>query len=197
MRHSFNFFCLLTTLVISCLTLPASAQIQLKPGGHDATPLRVRALHADVQIKGQFATTQMAVTFQNEIPYQTEADFLYRLPSGAIVTDFAYYFGDERVPARIVEKKQAQNIYRRLTYVEHVDPALVEMVGKNLFRARISPVMANSDLRVEMTLVQALPSTVRGVTYQFPLREDVVDNMLDTLRVNTFVQADGERGWSG
>ena len=64
------------------------------------------------------------------------------------------------------------------------------MVGKNLFRARISPMMANTDLRVEMTLVQALPSTPQGAVYRFPLREDVVDDMLDTLRVTAFIQAD-------
>ena len=106
---------LLTTLVVLLATVwPAQAQIQLKTGGRGATPLRVKALHADVQVKGQFAATQMAVTFQNEIPYQTEADFLYRLPGGAVITDFAYYYGSERVPARIVEKKQAETIYRRL-----------------------------------------------------------------------------------
>lgn len=190
MGQTRSLLCWMTLLlVMGSASRPAGAQIQLKPGGHNAAPLRVKALNADVDIHGQFATTQMAVTFQNELPYQSEADFLYRLPSGAVVTDFAYYYGAERVTARIVEKKQAQAIYRRIIYV-HRDPALVEMVGKNLFRARISPVMPNSDLRVEMTLVQALPSTAQGAVYRFPLREDVVDDMLDSLRISAFIKAD-------
>jgi hypothetical protein len=67
-----------------------------------------------------------------------------------VVTDFACFY---------------QHITSRMR-----DPALVEMVGKNTFRARIVPVMPNANLRVQIRYVQALPMPEGRATYTLPLR---------------------------
>ena len=85
------------------------------------------------------------------------------------MTSFAYWYGDEKVPARIVEKEEAAAIYAHIT-ARMRDPALVEMIGKNTFRARIFPVMPNSDLKVEMNLVQTLRSDAKGAHFTLPLQ---------------------------
>jgi len=40
--------------------------VVLKPNGHNAYPLRTKALKADALIDGQFAATRLNFTFQNE-----------------------------------------------------------------------------------------------------------------------------------
>jgi hypothetical protein len=157
---------LLLLLLQGC---PASADVVLKPSGQDAYPLRTKALKADTLIDGQFAATRLTFTFQNETPNRIEADFMYTLPANTVVTHFAYWFGEEKVVARIVEKERAAAIYRYITSRMR-DPALVEMVGKDTFRARIFPVMPNADLKVEMVLMQILPSDGRNIVYSFPIR---------------------------
>jgi hypothetical protein len=166
----------------------ASGQVLLKPNGQMATPLITRAVAADVSLEGQFATTQLKLTFQNESPDRIEADFIYTLPPETVVTYFAYWYENEKVIARIVEKERAAAIYQHIT-TRMRDPALVELIGKNKFRARIFPVMPNSDLKVEITLVQALPSDETGVTYEFPFPTEK-GPALDAARVAVRVKRD-------
>ncbi|HVF11290.1 MAG TPA: VIT domain-containing protein [Abditibacteriaceae bacterium] len=180
---------LLCAIVGSTLLLPRSAiaTVLLKPNGKNATPLRTKSLAANIHIEGQFATTDLVLTFQNETAEQIEADFLYTVPPGAVVTYFAYWYGEEKCIARVVEKERAKAIYEHIT-TRMRDPALIEMVGKNTFRARIFPVMPNADLKVEIKMAQVLPSDRQGAVYELPLRADEEAQSLDSLTLNVLVK---------
>jgi Ca-activated chloride channel homolog len=167
-----------------CLAVWASAQVVLKPTGSGAMPLRTKALKARTDVRGGFATTQLELTFANATQDRVEADFIYVTKPGTLVTDFAYYYGDERVPARVVEKERAAAIYQHITSRMR-DPALIELIGKNTFRARIFPVMPNADLRVEMKLVQVLQNGV----YELPIQTEK-GNPLGSLDVQVDVRKD-------
>lgn len=155
------------------MTLPfcraAYATILLKPKGETASALRIKSLDAQVKMQGQFADTKLTYIFQNETSERIEGDFLYTVPQNAVVTYFAYWFGEEKVVARVVEKERAAQIYQYITSRMR-DPALVEMVGKNTFRARIFPIMPNADLRVEIHMAQVLPTSAKGAIFTLPLR---------------------------
>jgi hypothetical protein len=106
------------------------------------------------------------------------------------VTYFAYWFGKEKVVARVVEKERAAAIYQAITSRQR-DPALIELVGKDTFRARIFPVMPNADLKVEMRMVQVLPSSRQGATYIFPLQPvKAGTSTLEKLAINVRVKSD-------
>ena len=66
------------------------------------------------------------------------------------------------------------------------DPALVEMIGKNTFRARIFPVEPRTDLKIEVQFAQMLDATPTGWKWNFPLREETNAAPLDkvTMRVH-------------
>ena len=184
LRHA-----LIILLCVACLFSSGNARTQviLKPNGRNAVPLRTKAIQANISIEGQYAVNKLALTFQNETSEQIEADFIYTLPANTLVTAFAYWYGQEKVVAHIVEKQEAAAIYRHIT-TRMRDPALVEMVGKNSFRARIFPVLPNSDLKVEMTLVQTLPSDAQGASYTFPLQMPR-GSSLDAVDVRIHVKA--------
>ncbi len=181
---------LLLCLIALFCAMDARTQVTLKPNGRNAVPLRAKAIQANIAIEGQYAVNKLALVFQNETSERIEADFIYTLPPNTLVTAFAYWYGNEKVIAHVVEKQEAAAIYRHIT-TRMRDPALVEMVGKNSFRARIFPVMPNSDLKVEMTLVQTLPSDAQGASYTFPLQTPR-GSALDSVDVNVHVTSGGE-----
>lgn len=166
----------------------SQAQVVLKPNGRSAVPLRTKSMRADITIDRQVATTHLVLTFQNETSEQVEADFIYTMPPDSLVTSFAYWYGNEKVIAKVVEKEEAAAIYKHIT-TRMRDPALVEMIDKNTFRARIFPIMPNSDLKVEMDLVRALPSSEKGAIYTFPLKMQEGET-LDSLQMNIDIRPD-------
>ncbi|HEX8551836.1 MAG TPA: VIT domain-containing protein [Abditibacteriaceae bacterium] len=170
--------------------LPANARILLKPKGGGAMPLRLKALDASVEIERQFATTVTQMTFQNEVQDRIEADFIYTVPPNSVVTYFAYWYEEEKVVARVVEKERAASIYQHITSRMR-DPALIELVGKDTFRARIFPIMPNADLRVEIHTVETLPSTSEGARYTFALApEEKGTGTLENLDVRVRIKRD-------
>jgi hypothetical protein len=179
---------LIGPLLVLLLTARGSGQVVLKPKGQDAEKLIVKALKADVEIESQIATTKLEITFQNTLSQRIEADFIYTLPQDTLVTHFAYWYGDERVVARVVEKERAAAIYKHITTRQR-DPALVELIGKRTFRARIFPVMPNADLKVEITMVQVLPSGPNTYSYTMPLKTEK-GHYLESLDLNVKVVGD-------
>lgn len=180
---------ILTAIIFS--SMPVSAKILLKPNGSDAMTVITRSISADVTIDGQFATTTQTLVFQNENDYQMEADFIYTLPPGAVATYFAYWAGEEKVVARIVEKEEAKKIYNQITTWNR-DPALVEMIGKNTFRARIFPVFANEDLKIELRYVSVLPSDKNAAVYALALPGQDQPDPLDDIDIKVHIKPNAD-----
>ena len=102
---------------------------------------------------------------------QLEADFIYTAPEHATVTGFAYWFKGEKVVARVVEKERAAQIYDLITRpVYNRDPAIVEMIGKNTFRARISPVEARAAFESRSAIRRAACRHARRLAMEFSAR---------------------------
>jgi ribosomal protein L32 len=180
------------SLLVS-LTSKVQATVLLKPSGQSAVALRSKTLDAKVSIQGAIATVQQELVFQNETSERIEADFYYTVPPGAVVNYFAYWFNGEKVVARIVEKERARAIYGYITAPPRQrDPALVELVGKNTFRARIFPVEPNADLKIEMKWVQPLMADGRNWLYGFPLKPaEAGKGTLDELKLQVDVRGGG------
>ena len=161
-------FVLILLLVLAAT--PSRASALLKPKGGKAADLKVRSLEVNATIQGAFANTTVTTTYINPVDRDLEAEFFYQAPPGDVVTGFSYWNREEKVTARVVERARAARIYQTIT-TYRADPALIEMVGKNSFRARIFPVRGGEDLKVEVHLAQALPAVETGVLWSYPTRE--------------------------
>lgn len=158
----------LSWLLVVLWVSSARASVQVVADGSGARRVEPRALAMRVQIAGGFASTTAQWTFSNAQTRPFEAEFIAEAPVDAVVTGFAYWFKGEKVVARIVEKTRAAQIYRGVV-AQRRDPALVEMLARNFFRARISPVEAGQDLRIEVTWVQPLQWQKNVLLYRCPL----------------------------
>lgn len=128
------------------------AQFAVIPKGQEGGTVTPKRARGEMHCYDAFATLTLEVTFATDPDWGGEVDFLVRLPANVDATGFAYWFQDEKVVARTVEKERAAAIYDRITSFRR-DPALIEYVGRRQFRVRIAPVDASKDLRIEMKFV--------------------------------------------
>lgn len=190
MSKRFALFFIIPLIIGSLLSSSLFAKSLLKHKGDKEMMIFCRSVSADVKVTGQFTSTKLTLVYQHTSLWNREVEFDYELPNGAVATGFSYWAGAEKVVARIVEKKRARAIYNRITTVRR-DPALVEMVSKNKFSAKISPIEPFTDLKIELTYVQVLPSNTSGVSYTLPL-DGVCEQAddLESIDVNVLVNAD-------
>lgn len=192
-KSTLTLIALLIAFTISC----AHAQVLLKPVGGASMPLRLKSLTADVKIEGQFASTNLQLVFYNESSRSMEAEFVYGLPDMASATYFAYWAGEEKVVARIVEKEKAKDIYETIVYSWNRDPALIEMTGKNTFRAKVFPVFPDQDLKIEIHYVQVLPSDKSDAVYTLPFMEssnDIDELKLESMQIKLHIKRSSDIG---
>ena len=179
--------------LILCLLLSggvAHAGALLKPTSGVTQALRAKNLDVKSELNGAFAQTTVTTIYDNPNDDRIEADFIYSAPAGAVVTGFAYWYNGEKVVARVVEKERAAQIYQYITSRMR-DPALVEMIGKNTFRARIFPVEPRTDLKIEVQFAQMLEATPTGWKWKFPLREETDGSPLDSMTMKIHVGGGG------
>jgi len=142
-----------------------------RPDGQLVPPLSVKYHHVKVDIVDQVARTSIDQVFVNHFGRDIEGTYIFPVPEGAAVTDFAMFIGSERVRGEILDSRQARGIYedivRRLR-----DPGLLEYAGRGLFRARVYPIPANGEKRVQITYTEVLKADNGLVRYLYPLNTE-------------------------
>ena len=129
----------------------------------------IKTVDVRTQIDGQIAATHVDEVFFNEMNQRVEAIFVFPLPENAVITDLYYWFNGVRYKAEIRERRQAVEDYNKKLR-QHLDPALLEYLGNNLFRLRIAPINPRSEVRFEITYTELLPYEFGKVRYKFLLR---------------------------
>ncbi|MBM4092325.1 MAG: hypothetical protein FJ276_23295, partial [Planctomycetes bacterium] len=80
---------------------------------------------------------------------------------------------DEYVEADIVEKQRAREIYETILR-EKRDPGLLEWTGGNVFKARVFPILGNSEKRIRISYTQVLPRTGNRYRYSYALQSELL-----------------------
>ncbi|MBE3124297.1 MAG: VWA domain-containing protein [Acidobacteria bacterium] len=136
--------------------------------GQDIPPLSVKYHHVTVEIVDQVAKTSVDQVFVNHFGRDIEGTYIFPVPEGASVSEFAMYIGNERVKGEILDGREARRIYEDIVRRMR-DPGLLEYMGHNLFRARVFPIPANGEKRVQISYTEVLKSDGGLVKYLYPL----------------------------
>ena len=142
-----------------------------RPGGPPVPPLSVKYHHVKVEIAGQVAKTSVDQVFINHFDRDIEGTYIFPVPEGASVSDFAMFIGDERVKGEILDSREARRIYEDIVRRMR-DPGLLEYMGRNLFRARVYPIPANGEKRVQISYTEVLKAENSLVRYLYPLNTE-------------------------
>ncbi len=159
--------------------------------GQDIPPLSVKYHHVKVEIVNQVARTSVDQVFVNHFGRDIEGTYIFPVPEGASVSDFAMYVGNERVKGEILDSREARRIYEDIVRRMR-DPGLLEYMGRNLFRARVFPIPANGEKRVQISYTEVLKSDGGLVKYLYPLNterfsRDPLDDVSISVRVESEV----------
>jgi tetratricopeptide (TPR) repeat protein len=136
-------------------------------------PLSVGFHKVTVDIRDQIARTVIEESFVNHTQGTLEGVFYFPLPQDASISGFGMWIGDRLVEADIVEKQRARDIYETILR-ERRDPGLLEWSGGSLFKARVFPILGNSEKRITINYTQVLPLRGNRYRYQYALQSELL-----------------------
>lgn len=141
-----------------------------KPG-EKILPLTVKYHRVDVKIINQVAKTSIDQVFINNHHRDIEGVFIFPLPEKAAISEFSMYIGDKKIEGEILDREKARRIYEDIVR-KLKDPALLEYVGRNMFRARVYPIPARGEKRIKISYAEILKAETNLVRYNYPLNTE-------------------------
>ena len=131
--------------------------------------LTVDSVHIQATITGGVAQTEVTQTWRNDTDRAQEGSYLFPLPEGATVSDFALYDGDKKMAGRLLDKDQAADTYEGIVRRQR-DPALLRYVGRGAYEVKLYPVPPHATRKVTLRYAEALPpegGDARKYVYSF------------------------------
>jgi Ca-activated chloride channel family protein len=191
---------IINLIALGCLTFLLTAATALRADGfiipsprpgQDIPPLSVKYHHVKVEVVNQVARTSVDQVFINHFGRDIEGTYIFPIPEVASVSDFSMYVGNERVKGEILDSREARRIYEDIVRRMR-DPGLLEYIGRNLFRARVFPIPANGEKRVQISYTEVLKSDAGLVRYLYPLNtekfsRDPLDDVSISVRIGSDV----------
>ncbi len=173
------------TLVVATVLLPIAVWADagvLIPSNNpqpDANILSLAEMKMDILIDNGVARVAIRQIFASHDASTLEGNWVFALPSGATISDFAVWDGVTRIPGVILERRRAGEIYENLKW-QAIDPGLLQMGEYDaaearrtaVFSARVSPIPAYGTKRVEVEYHERIPVENLRAYFAVPLRPD-------------------------
>jgi Ca-activated chloride channel family protein len=134
-------------------------------------PLSVKYHRVNVEITRQVAKTSVDQVFINNHHRDIEGIFIFPIPERAAISEFAMYVGNQRIEGEILDRDQARQIYQDIVR-RMKDPALLEYMGRNMFRARVYPIPARGEKRIQLSYTEILKAENNLIKYVYPLNTE-------------------------
>lgn len=155
----------------------------------DTPNLVVEYHRVSVDISDQVATTEVDQVFLNDTRYDLEGIYIFPLPEEAAISEFAMYVDGERWEGEILPRDEARRIYEDIVR-NRLDPALLEYIGRDTFKASIFPIEPGDERRVELAYGQILQNDGGLIKYVYPLDTErfsarPLEEVVITVRVHS------------
>src|SRR5258708_6391763 len=145
----------------------------------DPAVLSLEEMEITVRIDNGDARVFVRQIFANHTGHIEEGNYVFALPSRATISDFATWDGPTRIPAVILERKRAEEIYNQLK-PQAIDPGLLQMGERgaeeakrtSVFSARIVPIPAFGTKRLEIEYHESIPVENLKSYFAIPLHPD-------------------------
>jgi Ca-activated chloride channel family protein len=145
----------------------------------DPAVLSLEEMEVTVRIDNGDARVFVRQIFANHTSHIEEGNYVFALHSQATISDFATWDGPVRLPAVILERKRAEEIYNQLKR-QAVDPGLLQMGERgseeakrtSVFSARITPIPAWGTKRLEIEYHQSIPVENLKSYFALPFHPD-------------------------
>lgn len=132
-------------------------------------PLRLKSTQLDVTINDRVAETHVVQVFVNDFGFPLEGTYIFPVPPGAALKEFAIWENGKKLKGEVLPKEEARKIYLDILR-KWRDPGLLEYMGDGTLQARIFPIPAHAEKKLELSYTQTLPRDNEFIRYFYPLR---------------------------
>ena len=159
----------LTMLALTILlAAPLEAQGWIEPPP-DRVPhfgvVKVRTA-VSVRVTGRVALVEVEEWFRNDGRGLGEGDYLYPLPGEAVFSNYSLFQGDQELRGETMDAGQARAIYEEIVRRKK-DPALIELVGHGLIRARVFPINHGETRKITLRYTQVLQRAGDALQFRY------------------------------
>lgn len=133
--------------------------------------LAVKEHHVKVVINGGIATTTIEQIFYNPNSRTVEGTYIFPIPGSAAIANFSMTWQGETVQGEVLPKDEARRIYEDVVK-RQTDPALLEYIGRDLFRARIFPVGPKESKNTKLVYSEVVQLERGNYRYRYPLNTE-------------------------
>src|SRR5216110_2031683 len=152
-------FALVGATVLCALTSTLAAQGWIDP----VRPVppnvmgRIERLRSAVQVSvtGRIARVTVEEWFRNNGPVMDEGMYHFPLPGEAVFSSYSLWQGDQELRGEAMDATQARSIYEAIVRQKR-DPALIELAGQGLIRARVFPIAPGETRKITLKYTQLL-----------------------------------------
>ena len=152
-------FALVGATVLCALTSTLAAQGWIDP----VRPVppnvmgRIERLRSAVQVSvtGRIARVTVEEWFRNNGPVMDEGMYHFPLPGEAVFSSYSLWQGDQELRGEAMDATQARSIYEAIVRQKR-DPALIELAGQGLIRARVFPINPGETRKITLKYTQIL-----------------------------------------
>lgn len=161
---------LLPVFILGCTSL-AYGRGLLIPVEPDLPPLAMLNHHVNVTLEDQVAVTRVEQTFRNHTDRKLEATYVFPVPEGASVRDFAMWVDGKRVKGELLTAERAKKMYTDIVR-QTKNPAMLDYIGSDLLSLKVFPVPPQGDQKVEVSFTAVAKKEHDIVEYVYPLETD-------------------------
>jgi Ca-activated chloride channel family protein len=125
----------------------------------------------NVTVSGRVARVTVEEWFRNAGPVLNEASYLFPLPGEAVFSNYSLWQGEQELRGEMMDAGQARGIYEAIVRAKK-DPALIELVGHGLIRARVFPLNPGETRKITLRYTQMLDRTGDAWRFRYTAARD-------------------------
>lgn len=125
----------------------------------------------EAKVDGQRAHVRVDQEFQNLAPFPLEAEYVFPVPPGAMVNAVTLMVDGKAMEGRLLKAEEARRIYDDIVRRQK-DPALVEYVGRDFFRASIFPIPPGGTRQLVLEYDQLVNKDGETLEFLYPLNTE-------------------------
>jgi Ca-activated chloride channel family protein len=145
----------------------------------DPSILSLTTMDVEIHVDNGDARVWIRQVFTNHTGSPQEGNYLFALPGGTTISDFAVWDGPVRIPAVILERKRAKALYDELKS-QSIDPGLLEQGERteddarrnSIFSVHVVPIPAYGTKRLEIEYHERIPVSAKKSYFLLPLKPD-------------------------
>src|SRR5689334_2909135 len=132
-----------------------------------ARTYEVREVTVDARVRDQVAEVQVSQTFHNPGSFELESEYLFPIPEDGAIQNFVLMVDGRELPGRLMPKEEARRIFEEIVRTKR-DPALLEYMGRGLFKTSVFPIPPHADRKVTLRYTQILRRDHDVVEFSYP-----------------------------